>query len=125
MRNSCMENELPAAQPRHIDLWGRALVSRWAKVPRHLVASRAKHLTELPPHGAACLQCCLQAGDSSSTKGLSSVPQPCHCPWKRMGEENLCHGHLCLLLLLLQELLEKLHLVVGREGCSQVGQLGR
>lgn len=45
-------------------------------------------------------------------------------PGKSRGE-NLCHGHLCLLLLLLQELLEKLHLVVGREGRSQVRQLGR
>lgn len=46
-------------------------------------------------------------------------------PLGKNGGENLCHSHLCLLLLLLQELLEKLHLVVGREGCSQVRQLGR
>lgn len=51
-------------------------------------------------------------------------PSPATAPGKNRGD-NLCHSHLCLLLLLLQELLEKLHLVVGRQRCSQVGQLGR
>lgn len=37
---------------------------------------------------------------------------------------NLRHGHLCLLLLLLQELLQELHLVVGGQRCAQVGQRG-
>lgn len=52
------------------------------------------------------------------------MPSPATAPGKSRGE-NLCHCHLSLLLLLLQELLEELHLVVSREGGSQVRQLRR
>lgn len=88
MRNSCMESELPAAQPRHTSHWGRPLASRqWPKAQdtwwqADLSTSRSSLPMELPAFITAPRQ-----DTPAAPRGSVVCPSPATAPGKEWRGE--------------------------------------